>query len=353
MNDELMGAVLEASELLRTLAREDTRPDQAQARMRALQATYPTLGIDLLWEEETYDASVHYDALLSRPGEGTVSLSYCADRAVPWPMRGVHRWREGDLVRVNETFLTVERAVANLDFIWDQAPIVERLVDACLIDQELTRNPIELSDEELQRAMDAFRRTHRLYRAEDTHQWLERRGMTLEALERLVTGEALVVKLRERVADGRVEAYFEEHHHDFDTARVARFTVSGAADATRIAGEIRDGRLDFYAAAEHQALYADPRTAGGALFEVLRRSEASPALASAVFNASVGEILEPVPTDVGFAIVRVLDLAPACLDEPTRRAVERRLFDGWLEARRCEARIEWFWGNAAQTSPAA
>ena len=58
-------------------------------------------------------------------------------------------------------------------------------------------------------------------------------------------------------------------------------------------------------------------------------------------------------TDGGFTIVRVLDLTPALLNGPTRLAVERRLFDAWLEERRQAAQIEWFWGNAAQTSPAA
>jgi putative peptide maturation system protein len=303
----------------------------------------------LLWEEETYDGSVHYDALLSRAGQGTFSVSYCAERGVPWPMRGVHRWREGDLVRVNETVLTVDRAIANLDFIWDEAPIVERLINACLIDQALTRDPIELSDEELQEAMDAFRRAHRLYRSDETHRWLARRGMSVEALERLVTGEMLVARLRERVTAGQVETYFEEHRHDFDTALVARFDVRDVTEATSIISEIRAGRLDFYAAAERQARR---QTGAAPMFEQVRR-DASSALATAAFDAAIGELVGPVVADPGLTIARVLDRVAAVLDAPTRLAVERCLFDEWLEARRREARIEWFWGNAAQTTPAA
>lgn len=352
MRDELPSAVLAATELLRALADEGARPDRAMARLSTLQAAHPALGVDLLWEEEAYDASVHYDLLLARAGEGTVSVSYCAERGVPWPMRGVHRWREGDLVRVNETFLTVERAVATIDFIWDQAPIVERLIDACLVDQELARHPIELSDAELQRAMDAFRRAHRLYRADETHRWMERRGLSMEALEKLVAGEALVARLRERVAAGQVETYFEAHRAELDAARIARFAAADLTDGVRIAAAIRESRLDFYAAAERQAMAADGTTCGGALFETVRRGEAPPGLAD-VFAAEIGEVIGPVATDEGFAIVRVLDLIPARLDGPTRLAVERRLFAAWLEERRRTARIEWFWGNAAQTTPAA
>ena len=73
---------------------------------------------------------MHYDALLHRDGEGTVSLSYCPERTLPWPLRGVQRWSEMNLVRVNATDPEVDQAVALLDFIWDDAPMLKRLVDA-------------------------------------------------------------------------------------------------------------------------------------------------------------------------------------------------------------------------------
>jgi hypothetical protein len=49
----------------------------------------------------------------------------------------------------------------------------------------------------------------------------------------------------------------------------------------------------------------------------------------------------------------VLEQTPACLDGSTRLIVERRLFEAWLEEKRQAAQIEWFWGNAAQTTPTA
>ena len=64
---------------------------------------------------------------------------------------------------VNATVLQVDRAIALLDFIWDEAPILKRLVHTALIQEALEREPVELSDEELQRTMNAFRRSHRLY----------------------------------------------------------------------------------------------------------------------------------------------------------------------------------------------
>src|SRR5262249_25679437 len=159
--------------------------------------------------------SVHYDTLLHLAGEGTVSLSFCPEQTLPWPLRGVHRWSEKDLVRVNTTVLKVEQAIAYLDFIWNDAPILKRLVHACLIQETLDQDPIPLSDDEMQLALDAFRQVRQLHKAEDTYRWMEQRGLTHEKLERRVAHEARVAKLRDRVTAGRVEAYFETHRADF------------------------------------------------------------------------------------------------------------------------------------------
>jgi flavin-dependent dehydrogenase len=43
-------------------------------------------------------------------------------------------------------------------------------------------------------------------------------------------------------------------------------------------------------------------------------------------------------------------LAPARLDEPTRSAIKKILFEQWLAERREAASVEWYWGNAARTS---
>src|SRR5205085_9897928 len=138
---------------------------------------------------------------------------------------------EGDLVRVNDNVIQVEVAMACLDFIWDEASIIDRLVNMCLIQEELERNPIDLTDVELQEAMNRFRSAKKLFKAEDTLRWLERHGMTHEKLERYVTESAIVPKLRDRIAASRVEEYFRQHPGDLDTARIARLELTNGNQA--------------------------------------------------------------------------------------------------------------------------
>ncbi|MDQ3654772.1 MAG: TIGR04500 family putative peptide maturation system protein [Chloroflexota bacterium] len=352
MIDILPSALTDALTCLTDLNRDRSRPEQALARIRSLQERYPAIRIDLLWEEETYDDSLHYDILMRRPDEGTISLAYCPDRALPWPTRGVQRWSEGHLMRVNGKVVRVAQAVACMDFIWDEAPVAERLVNASLVQAELERDPVDLSREQIQRAMDAFRRRRRLFTAEETLGWMRDRGLTPEHLERLVADEAAVVALRDRVVADRVESWFEQHQADFDTVSIARCTFPDEASAAEGLHRIRNGSLDFYELA--QARFLDASPTNGDLFSAVGRGTVSPAFEERVFAAAPGDLVGPICTDEDvYAVIRILGVSSGRLDESTRRKIKQILFDAWLDQRRRDAIIEWYWGTDDHTARTA
>ena len=70
MNDSLRQAVLDVLDYLLALQQESVRPREARARFQPLRGCYPDLEIDLLAEEEAFDKSVHYDALVRRRRRG-------------------------------------------------------------------------------------------------------------------------------------------------------------------------------------------------------------------------------------------------------------------------------------------
>jgi putative peptide maturation system protein len=228
---------------------------------------------------------------------------------------------------------------------------MDRLVNVCLVQEALDEDPVALSDAELQRAMDGFRRAHKLYKAEDTRLWMERTGTTPERLERLVAHLARVAKLRDRVTDGRVEEYFASHRDEFAVAFIARIVFPGEEEARRTCERIRAGELDFYEAARRRFLAAPRRESPpGDVFTAVRRGPMDPELAASVFAAAPDALLGPLHTGGGYAVVRVLSIEPACLDGPTREAIQEILFEEWLEPRRRAATIEWCWGDASRTA---
>lgn len=345
-NEASKAALTDTLDYLMIVSRAQLQPAEARAGLRDVQARHPGTSMELIWEQQAFDRSLHYDVLIRPAGGGsTVSLSYCADRGLPWPLRGVQRWSDRDLLRVNGTVLTVPDAMARLDSIWADASVVHQVIDGCLLSAEVTREPERITDEELQAGMDAFRRTHRLCLARDTEAWLQRRGMTHRQLEDLVADQIIIARIRDRVTAGQVERYFERHREGFDTAQVAAIEYATEPEARRAHQHLGSGEVDFLRAA--QARFQDDPVERP-LFRTIRRRDAIDQQA-AVFAAASGDVVGPARVGERYALYRVLAIVPACLDDHVRAVIQRALFDEWLADRRRTATIEWNWGTVEQT----
>jgi putative peptide maturation system protein len=332
----------EVLEYLWALSRDQVRPEDALRRLRDLRKVYAECGVDLLWEEDPYSKTIHYDVLLHIEGEGSVSLSVCPQGETPWPLRGVQRSRERDLVRVNRETVDVMSAIAVIDVMRDKTQVMAQLVSQCLIHAAVRDRALEVSDGEIEAVVDRFRRRRGLYGIEQTHEWLAQRGMTPEDLYSLLAGEAAKIKLREEIAEGRIEEYFASHESEFDTARLARLRVRGEEEAGRLYDQLSAAELDFFEAAQRQFL-GDMQPSASELLIVVRRGQMPPAYSDAIFRAGAGELLGPFQNGDEYEILRVLQISRARIDEDTREAVKDRLFEEWLERERQKATVEWFW----------
>ena len=59
MSETLQHALLDTLEWLKILSREGVRPEAAWARFQVLRQQHPETQMDLAWEEEALDASLH------------------------------------------------------------------------------------------------------------------------------------------------------------------------------------------------------------------------------------------------------------------------------------------------------
>ncbi|MER7004588.1 TIGR04500 family putative peptide maturation system protein [Dactylosporangium sp. NPDC000555] len=325
-----MTLLAEAVGLLSAATAEKVEPAEARTRVEALRDRHPGAALRLLWQREEYDGSLHYDLLVREPATdaGVVSLSWCPDDALPWPLRGVQRGGEMLLVRVNGVELEVADAIGFLDVLWREAPLRDRLVDTCLVREVLDAGGEELDDAALQDAADAFRRARGLLTAEATREWMRRERLSDRQFEDLVVHQAQVARLRERVTAGRVDAELTADSHRYDQLRLVRVEHPDAAAAARLA-RLTEAPDLLAAAAADFAAGSGPAPA----LVTVTRADLGPELAEAVAGNG------PVPLGDRFLVASVLGVRPA-----TREAVSRRLFADWLAERRAEARIEWNWG---------
>jgi putative peptide maturation system protein len=340
-------AVLEdALDYLRGLATDAAVPSVARERLQTLRERHPDMQPRLVWQREEYDGSLQYEVLVTQATGDVITLAYCPARTLPWSFRGGHRASERVLLRVNGVSMELDQAIACLDFLWDEAALADLLIRSCLVREALEQEPVALSPERHQWAMDAFRRARGLLSATTTAAWMAHRGISHGDLERLVAAEATVAELRQRKTAGDIDGYFEAHRQQLSTVHLASLTFLRHEVALDVVQEIQSG-ADFFAVAERslaRGLLATPTS----LFRLIRLDELSEAVAVQVVGASPGAVVGPFATADGHTVIRVISVADAVLDAATRCLIERRLFDRWLDTRRQSARVEWFWGSATR-----
>jgi hypothetical protein len=193
------------------------------------------------------------------------------------------------------------------------------------------------------------------------------KGLSYQKLERLVADDATVAKLRERVAAGRIEPYFEAHADEPATLRALRLDFAMPERARAAFAEIQHG-TSFEAVALsalggeqpselrsivlHRGDVAKLQPLEGAGSIKARNCpidrKAPPDLVTALFTAEDGDVVGPVSAERGAALLRVIAVAQPRLDSATQSVIRRELFEQWLAERREGASVEWFWGNAAQ-----
>jgi putative peptide maturation system protein len=343
MSVSLEKGLFEGFSYLQSIVAQKVQPDAARSKLHVLRGLHPNLSMDLFFQEEPYDHTVHYDLLLHEVGEGSLSLSFCPEHTLPWPLRGAHSSREQDLVRINDVLLTVGDAIAHMDFILNEQDFATQIIDKGLISQELQENPIDLTDAEMQAAMNDFRILHKLFTANATQQWMKDRGLTHERFETLVKDYASIAMLRKRVAAGRAEAYFQQHQSTFESAQVAYVILADWQSMQNMFESITQQKVSFFGALEKQLVDNPQHIIEQSL---LQRSyyQDWPLPKDKIFAASIGEVLEPIEIDTGFALIKVINRNSATLTPDIEMTIQHLLFQEWLDDKRQAASIEWYWG---------
>jgi hypothetical protein len=219
-------------------------------------------------------------------------------------------------------------------------PLVrEALVRQYLLDRAREAS-LSVTTEELQQAANACRRGAGLDTAADTHAWLAGRGLSVDDFEADLEEALLAAKLKEHQTAALVDEYFSAHRAEFELLQCAQLLAERDELARELASQVRDeGRGLEDVAREHRLPVTRRR--------LLRKDLAGP-LAEALAPAQPGELVGPVGTPEGFALVVLEECRPAELDQATRRRIEDELFGDWLAGRMREATVDT---GALGTSP--
>jgi putative peptide maturation system protein len=332
-----------AAELVEHLVADSSELDAAVARLRAQHAD---VSLRVLRRTQAFDGQSEIDLLVGFEQVGTLLMSYGRDSGLPWPLRSVFRWRDGEVASINGRTFSFEELAGLLDFMWSDRPLLRAVVDSYLIEEAIAERGLCASDEELQDAMDAYRAARGLVDPEATEAWLKEQGLSYSLFEEIVEKHVASGKLRDQIVGGQEHAHFEQASDDYRGVYLGELifpTRDQAAEAWR---RLAEAPQAFFELAQDALVDAQAsRTPSRHVWA----HELAPEEREQVLQHGAGAVLAPRAIGNRFVVTQVQAVLTPRYDEATRRAIRDRLFDAWLADRHAKANIEWYWGRREDT----
>ena len=174
-------------------------------------------------------------------------------------------------VTVNDEEIGLQEALSRAK--WrQQLRWIEDTIDAALIRQAAAEQGVEVPEDELQEAADAFRQARDLEDVEATARWLSANHLPEAEWVTLLEEDLLTRRMRDLVTAGKVEQHFAENRLSFESAIISRLVVDDESVARELHAQIVDDAADFHALARRYSGDAASRPAGGYVGVVTRNS---------------------------------------------------------------------------------
>lgn len=217
--------------------------------------------------------------------------------------------------------------------------LLDAFVENYLV-QRARRAGLSINDQELQQAADNFRLKNGMASAEQTQTWFNREAITSDDFAAGLERDLIVEKLRQTIANPRLQEVFDANTARFARVRLKRILVTTEAEARQIIEEVNNGRATFEDQARQKSLDLVTRNVGGEA-GIVRRVDLAQQLGDAVFGTEVGKLVGPVQAGQGFLVFRVEEFLPAVMDENIKAGLRKEIFDAWLRNELSRAPIQF------------
>lgn len=214
--------------------------------------------------------------------------------------------------------------------------VLRDLVHQRLILQEATKRNIKADSAVIDKRLKEMK-------AQPEVQEMLKSGQVEEAdLRRnLATMGPLDALVKSQLTQEEEEQFFKQHRSELESVKVQQILLLDKAEAAKVHREAKKPGADFATLAKKYSLDTRTKAQGGLLGEV-RRGELVPDLAETLFSMKPGQVSEPVESDDGIHVFRVVssktgmrDLLPQIQERLT--AVRR---GDYVEELRASAKIE-------------
>ncbi len=246
------------------------------------------------------------------------------------------------IARVDDVEITSDDLVRYLKINEKFDQLLEDMITERLTTAEAPRMNITASDEEVQAESDTVRRTLGLHRSQDTLDFLDGIGLSVEGFERSLRDNLLRKKVIDRVCSEQViKDFFALHSPKFESVEISQIVVNSEGKARELMAVLEEDPEEFGAMARAYSL--DPETADrGGNIGLVARGGLNGEVEAKVFNGAVGQVLGPFESEDGslFELFMVTRRHKPKLDESTRKMIAKIVYDKWLDERIEEHKVE-------------
>lgn len=206
--------------------------------------------------------------------------------------------------------------------------IVEQIINRKVLIAAAEEAGITVEVEELQKAADQIRLANKLDSADDTWNWLEKHGLSIDDFEEIANISLISGKLIKHLFADKVEPYFFENQLDYVGVVMYEVVLDDEDLALELFYAIKEGEMSFYDVSHKYIQDVELRRKGGYL-GIVRRQDLKPEISAAVFSAKPPQVIKPIVTAKGVHLILVEEIIQAELDNNLRYKILSDLFDGW------------------------
>ncbi|MCC5629013.1 peptidylprolyl isomerase [Nostoc sphaeroides CHAB 2801] len=216
--------------------------------------------------------------------------------------------------------------------------IVKQIVTSKVIITAAEQAGIKVEVEEVQKAADQIRLANKLDNADDTWNWLEKHGLSIDDFEEIAYMSLISSKLVKHLFADKVEPYFFENQLDYVCVVMYEVVLDDEDLALELFYAIKEGEMSFYDVAHKYIQDIELRRQGGYL-GIIRRKDLKSDISAAVFAATVPQVLKPIVTSKGLHLIFVEEIIQAELDNKLRNQIITDLFNEWIKQQMKEVEV--------------
>jgi parvulin-like peptidyl-prolyl isomerase len=241
------------------------------------------------------------------------------------------------LLKVNGETINIAAAVRQS--MLHNSTFLRDTIRNAVIRQYADKQNIRNSDAELQLAADELRYNRGLEAVESVTQWMRENHQTPLALQDGIDTMLLNNKVRNSIAEEKLQAYYAEHKLEYEAAELYSIRVDSESKAKELLAQLNDEGADFHVLAREHSQDENSRHLGGFVGR-LSRSEMTGVVAAAVFAPRPAPVIGPVKTEQGWNLFKVTKIHKPTYEESKDR-VQVAVMEQLVGKLIAEARVEY------------